>query len=214
MKNIAIYKIVYLIVLVFTYGNAWEVNTHRAIDKEGINLSQNLESFINDIKLSRTNPFEDRFIQYDGYGTTYFNYITYNEEDDDIVYNPAMSEIDFKFFNHNYKDLIEAGSILEDATWPVATFWGGNGRFFNHFYNPQDDNSGFILGLNALSWADGVIINLYSYSKAKDYMRQAFASKTKIERKTNLAKMFVSIGHVMHLFNDMNVPAHTSDVVT
>jgi len=189
MKNTMIYKLIWLFVILFSCANAWEVNTHRAIDREALAIVSNLEQFMDDTQLDKTESFENKYDHYLGYETTYFNYITYNEEDNDMVYNPAMSEISFQFIEHNYKDLIEAGSILEDATWNVATFWGGNGRFFNHFLNPQDNNSGFIAGINALTWANGVVTNLYSYKKARYYMKQAFINSTVEERKLNTARV-------------------------
>ena len=204
------FSIVFLLISFLSISaKAWEVNTHRAMDREASNIATNLDEFMNSAKLDKGESYRDKYDHYLSYETTYFNYITHNKKENGVVYNDAMSEIDIEFKKHNYKDLIEAGSILEDATWPVAQLFGGNGRFFNHFLNPQDNNSGFIAGINALTWANGVVTNLYSYKKARYYMKQAFINSTVEERKLNTAKMFVSLGHIMHLFNDMNVPAHT-----
>ena len=209
-------KILKLIKMFFLFGlfmgsivNAWEVNTHRLIDRRASEIAANLEQFMNDAKLTRTESFEDNL--YIGYGTTYFKYITANEETDGVVHNSAMSEIELKFGKHkyNYKELIEAGSILEDATWPGWDWTGGYGRFLNHFLNPQFGDDGYLGYGNAWYWATQHSDNQYGYAPAREYFERAFTESSAAERQYNRAKMFASIGHLMHLFNDMNVPAHT-----
>lgn len=189
--------------------NAWEVNTHRLIDRRASKIATNLEQFMNDAKLTRTESFEDDL--YIGYGTTYFKYITANKKIDGVVHNSAMSEIELKFGkdDYNYKELIEAGSILEDATWSGWDWSGGYGRFLNHFLNPQFGDDGFLGYGNAWYWATQHSDNKYGYALAREYFTKSFTESSTGERQYNRAKMFVSIGHLMHLFNDMNVPAHT-----
>jgi hypothetical protein len=198
MKFTTIYKLFFIFVFSISC-HAWEVNTHRLIERKAINDSVNLEKFMTDAGLDKDESFDDKYLEFESYGTTYFNYISNNS---------AMSKNGFVFRYKTYNNIIEAGSILEDALWPFAPMFGANGRFLNHFYNPQDYGSGYYLGINALDWGKGVIVNWYSNKKAVEYMKQAFSATTIDERKTNLVKMYVSVGHVMHLFNDMNVPAH------
>ena len=97
-----------------------------------------------------------------------------------------------------------------------------NGRFSNHFLDRQNNNEGLSLvpkyvEENALNWAkDGGKVtrgNNYSYRKAMQYFSLAFGKEgsTDKERKKYEAKLFVSVGHMLHLLNDMSVPAHTRD---
>jgi hypothetical protein len=44
---------------------------------------------------------------------------------------------------------------------------------------------------------------------ALEYFKEGFVSKQLDERRRYQAKMLVSVGHILHLMNDMNVPAHT-----
>ncbi|MEN8148051.1 MAG: hypothetical protein ABFR02_10605, partial [Campylobacterota bacterium] len=205
MKKIILIFVV--ILLNFSTLNAWEVNTHRAIDKVALNKQASLENFIIDAKLDEYESYQE--ITYEGYSTSYFNYITSRNP----VHNSSMAQQNFTFEddNWNYKMLIEAGTILEDSTSPGIPLWGANGRFFNHFYDPQNGSSGYLGSFNALQWAQGENLsqNQYSHTAAREHMKKAFSSVTPAERKKFRAKMFVSIGFLMHLFNDMNVPAHT-----
>ncbi len=106
----------------------------------------------------------------------------------------------------NYQDLLEAGSILEDAQWPHPDYWPdkadqAHGRFTNHFYDPQGG------GGDAVDWAYNSA-NQYDYTDAMKYFAKGFSEPTKAERRKYQAKMFVSVGQMMHMLNDMDVPAH------
>ena len=155
-----------------TIGSAWEVNTHRLIDRKATEVSDNLKKFLTDAKIDPKAKFEDKYLRY--YDTTYFDYITFNKKDNGISYNSAMAEIPLEFEKHDYKDIIEAGSILEDATFWNSGLFGVNGRFLNHFLNPQDDNDGLWWNNNALEWAKGAGANTYSLSWAYNHFLWAF----------------------------------------
>jgi hypothetical protein len=119
-------------------------------------------------------------------------------------------------------DILKEGSKEEDR--PLS-------RSFNHFHEPISN-----LGLNqfcwpfdpekcvwkgesALGWAKGTgegcreagtcAGNEYSWSAARTYYRMALNSQTAIARDIWLANTFRSLGQVMHLVQDMAVPAHT-----
>ncbi len=198
-------KIILMITMIIACIQAWEVNTHRAIDKVAIEnvKTVNLKTFLTASHTKDMNFTNEKF---EDYGMTYFEYFNKEKSSD------GMAELGQKFSKkHNYQDLMEAGCMLEDAVWPNAYYW--NGRFLNHFYDPQNKGKGLrvfrVQGMSALLWAEYGPRNKYSYKKAREYFNLAFSSDSKEERKTQLAKMFVSVGHLMHLFNDMNVPAHT-----
>jgi len=188
--------------------NAWEINTHRAIDKKALNLlkgeNSNLNSFVENTNITNK---EYRDEQFQNYKKSYFGYIL-KSEDGVSDWNQTFSE------NYNYQDILEAGSILEDSVYSNSWF-SGDGRFNNHFYDPQQGGKGLTIGygrrVNALKWTKDGWRNIYSYNKAIEYYHRAFEESTPEERNKYQAKMLVSVGHILHMVNDMNVPAHTRD---
>ena len=200
-------KKLFLILLISINIFAWEINTHRAIDRTALSNVPNLNTFIDDTRISNEDYHSEIFEDYE---MTYFQYIKDGERN-------GLSELGQIFTEYNYKSLLEAGSILEDAQWP---HWGwlddnenwpfsdmdrGHGRFTNHFYNVQ---SHFVNSSNALTWVRGGGANKYGYNDAIEYFAKGFSKESKSERRKYQAKMFVSVGHMMHMLNDMNVPAH------
>ena len=123
---------------------AWEVNTHRAIDKEALKKVDNLEAFKSATGIDSENYINEEF---EDYGKTYIDYVLNGEENG--ISNDALNQT-FNQANANYKSLLEAGSILEDAQWPhwkwpnyipnpiinaaYNKFDQAHGRFTNHFY--------------------------------------------------------------------------------
>ena len=208
----------------------WEINTHRAIEREAIKQSVNLQTFTTNAGIKNETYTSEKF---EGYGNyTYFNYVT-NGETNGI----STKEWQQTFGNTKYEDLIEAGSILEDAQWPhpagtLDLYDRADGRFVNHFYDAQNGGQGLIYwGLkfqNALRWATvgtgmhpiivspfhfalplSISDNDYDYNLALEYFKLGFTSADAPERKRYQAKMFVSVGQLMHFMNDMTSPAHT-----
>ncbi|WP_428743722.1 cadherin domain-containing protein [Sulfurimonas sp.] len=192
---------IFLILLVSINLFAWEINTHRAIDKKALENVQNLEAFTSSVELF-DNYGSEIFEGY--YGMTYFKYISDGESN-----GISAKELKQIFDNANYKSLLEAGSILEDAQWPHLINGGSwnigdmsDGRFLNHFYNPQ------VFDGNAVEWAYNAGRNQYNYTSAMDYFAKGFSESDINERRKYQAKMFVSVGNMLHMLNDMNVPAH------
>jgi hypothetical protein len=183
--------------------SAWEINTHRAIDQKAIEKSDNLKSFIKNSQIDNKTYENEKF---EGYGDyTYFEYVRNGEEN-----GVSADKWNQSFSKYNYQDLIEAGTILEDAQWADHPWFGANGRFLNHFADPQNNYKGFSLGeANALSWATGVArhypgvnpylqdSNQYDYMNALEYFKEGFVSKQLDERRRYQAKMLVSVGHIV-----------------
>ncbi len=193
--------ILILLTMVSLYG--WETTTHRAIDRKALGNVPNLNSFVSDSGIDSENYGNEIF---DDYGMTYFKYIKEGELN-------GMSELNAKFPDTKYQSLIEAGTMLEDAQWihdNVAppyipdglydTYDRGHGRFMNHFYNYQ----GFCKSLkclttDAISWAYDSGGNDYDYMDAMSYFAKGFSEPDANERRKYQAKMFVSVGHMMHM---------------
>ena len=98
----------------------WEINTHRAIDRVAIESSKNLQSFIINSAIPRSNNYYKNE-KFEGYGTTYLTYIT--DEDIGEGEKNGVSKWEQTFgAKSSYQQMIEAGTILEDAMWQGASF--------------------------------------------------------------------------------------------
>jgi len=213
-------KRIMIICMLVTSINAWETTTHRAIDKTAISNAHNLTSFLTTSGL-KNYTFNRNSIGFEGYGMTYIEYVIDGEGDSGI------SQWNQTFSNRSgstarSKELIEAGTILEDALWQDedTIAFGGDGRFNNHFYEAQNNGHkltyGYGFHVNAVDWATDLHVptanpNLYNYPRAMRYFCLGFTESDPKERRKYQAKMLVSVGHLMHMVNDMNVPAHVRD---
>ena len=210
-------KKIILLILISMSLFGWEINTHRAIDRIAIEKSQNLKYFVSNSGIpTNKNHYKNEI--FEGYDTTYLTY----------VINPNIGEGEKSGVSKwkqtfgtkpSYQQMIEAGTILEDAMWQGASF-GGNGRFNNHFYEAQNGGHeltyGYGFHVNAVKWATDSSVptshpNLYNYPRAMRYFALGFTESDPNVRRKYQAKMLVSVGHLMHLVNDMNVPAHVRD---
>jgi len=54
-------KIIVIALVAIGYANAWEVNTHRAIDKEASSIATNLNTFMDDAKLDKIESYENKY---------------------------------------------------------------------------------------------------------------------------------------------------------
>ncbi len=106
--------------------------------------------------------------------------------------------------NKMIKRWIKDGSFKEDYNWG----WNNN-PLFSHFYNPITNDSG-VGGIwpSAYDWANATN-NDWSWKKTRDYFYQGLTFTTKTQREEALAKAFKGIGHIIHLVEDVSVPAHT-----
>ena len=231
-------KVINLMLLITMTVSAWEINTHRAIDRKAIEASKNLKKFVKNSGISSNTSFysNDRFEGYHenylgGGDYTYLGYVTKGEKNG---ISDEKWQQKFPPGKPSYQKMIEAGAILEDAQWPhpVGTLDAidrADGRFVNHFYDAQNGGHALIaygqyFRNNALKWAvEGqngrpygafnnffsTYKNQYRYTNTLEYFLLGFTSTDASERKRNQAKMFVSLGNLMHLMNDMTSPAHT-----
>jgi hypothetical protein len=191
-------KKLFCIFLIYNNLFAWEVNTHRAIDRKALDNVPNLNTFVSEVDLFESYASEI----FEGYDTTYFEYVQNGELN-------GMSLLQQDFPNKNYLSLLEAGSMLEDAQWPHAAeapWWvhddlydiydQADGRFLNHFYNPQES------GGKAVGWAFDASRNDYDYVDAIQYFAKGFSEAGESERRKYQAKMFVSVGQMMQKSNN------------
>jgi hypothetical protein len=104
------------------------------------------------------------------------------------------------------------GSLCEDALAGTNQ----TARFLNHFYDPQHNGQGLELvgtHIDSLTWAvdpQGNLTNQeYSLRRAKSYLLSALTSSREEDRQQNLGLMLRTLGHVMHLIQDLAQPQHT-----
>ena len=130
--------------------------------------------------------------------------------------------------NKEIIEIIKLGSKEEDGWrgWPLIEFNPDADpsedirRSNNHFYDPQHDKAlddPCILappippGTKAYLWAllgSPEMDNIYSLEQAKQYYYDALTISYPDQRKELLTKFYLSIGHFIHMIQDMAVPAH------
>ena len=146
-------KIIILIILMSIFTFVWEINTHRAIDQTAIlsGKSTNFYNFLSNSSIGSVTYNDRDSLMFVPYKTTYTEYIKNGEIDGISKWGQTIS-ID----TPSAIDLIEAGCILEDAVWAGGLF-SGDGRFNNHFYDPQNGGKSLSFGwgsrTDAVSWA-------------------------------------------------------------
>ncbi|MBF0537938.1 MAG: hypothetical protein HQL03_06760 [Nitrospirae bacterium] len=103
---------------------------------------------------------------------------------------------------------IQQGCEKED-TEPTYVF----DLLCSHFYNPLT-NEAFTSGIcsstdSAYRWANNYQENKWSWANARKYFYNGLTLSTKTDRDNALADAFRALGQVVHLVQDMAVPAHT-----
>ena len=103
---------------------------------------------------------------------------------------------------------IETGSVWEDISFTPKDLLTG------HFHNPLTNKGltelGITIGESAYDRANK-LTNPWSWQKARENLYKGLTGLTKTEREKALAKSFEALGHLVHLVQDMSVPAHTRD---
>ena len=116
------------------------------------------------------------------------------------------------------------GGILYEIGYPVLTrIVHGSAReddwprFLNHFHNPlapagQEGYSyGPVSGHPSLAWGlepAPIPAQELSLRDAREYLRLSITAPTQPERKLNFSRLVTSLGHVVHLVQDVGQPQH------
>jgi hypothetical protein len=100
----------------------------------------------------------------------------------------------------------------------IVQEWIGDGgvneddgvRWRNHFLNPINDEGLWDSFKSALKWATLPVGGQdFSWDDVRASYRDALIAKDKTTRESSFAKTFRGVGQIMHLVQDMSVPAHT-----
>lgn len=171
----------------------YEVNTHQRLSREAVNGSI-VPRKITDFGLQDMNQ---RIVVSDT--NTMVKQLVFCE--------PTSAAI-----NQTVMDLVALGSICEDAAFGT----GQPLRFLNHFYDPQHEGQGLSFAgqhIDSLSWALDSQANIasqqYSVRRAKDYLVSSLTLPGMLDRQRYLGLLFRSLGHLMHLVQDVGAPQHT-----
>lgn len=115
-----------------------------------------------------------------------------------------MKELGFSIEGCTAHNLITAGGVLEDKDFR---------RSACHFYDPQNDR-GWQGKLKAWEWGINggscfTVQNEFFWKRAVDeYFKTAIVGQEPEDRMRGKEKLFVTLGHVAHLLEDMSQPAH------
>jgi len=142
-------------------------------------------------------------------------------EVNEYTFNNTTSLIDIRLKGFNLSDGINTVINGKDVRKHIAD--GGKTednfpRYATHYHNPLKpwNQSGYGYGFFASTpnWAQNINVfpqNVYSWPSAREYLYQALTATDEDSRNSNFANCFRSIGQVMHLLQDMSVPAHVRD---
>ncbi|HEY4642152.1 MAG TPA: hypothetical protein VII75_12470, partial [Thermoanaerobaculia bacterium] len=108
---------------------------------------------------------------------------------------------------------LAAGAHDEDGLLPFP-------RSLNHFYDPVHDKQlrhrffPFFcfytpLGERAPNWGTNSTLNVYDVANAKQEYLTSLTAQTPDLRDKSTAKLFLDLGHIVHLIQDMAQPEHT-----
>lgn len=182
MKYILRAAVLVSLSLSFTQGYALEVETHKAINEH---IARNT---VSDFSL-------DAYLK---------NYLGVQEG----------VEKEYKYQSETQKAWrwLTLGGLYEDVPYWYLPYL----RSVNHFHNPITNQgvSGLLSGESAVTWAQKPAGTqspggFYSWNDVRGYYYNALVSTAKEGRNANFAETFRGIGQLMHLVQDMSVPAHT-----
>ncbi len=123
---------------------------------------------------------------------------------------------------------LELGGRYEDIPpWDLPDSWGlPYLRSVNHFHNPITDQgysgfwgTGIMSGMSSTQWmllpqntqSSLCYLGCYSWYDVRDYYHKALTESEQNTRDTNFKEAFRGLGQLMHLIQDVSVPAHTRE---
>ena len=140
-----------------------------------------------------------------------------------IVYYPGVTPSVASASGYSPIVWMEKGSLMEDNEINSYPLIGTRAaRCFNHFYDPTkvppgalSDGTSHWPTLDSFFWAwrrDGTWVgtqNHDSWQNARDYQYAALTIGSATSRNQSLAGMLYTLGHVLHLNQDLSQPDHT-----
>ena len=120
----------------------------------------------------------------------------------------GLSGVDAYINGQKIRKWIIDGSEREDDFFsPLVT-----ARYMNHFYNPLNNSgladSPFFGMASSYEWGSNHSYNSWTWKQARDHFYYGLTKNAKADRDNALANSFRALGQVMHLVQDLAVPAH------
>jgi len=116
--------------------------------------------------------------------------------------------IEVKYASNKVWWWLRIGGTYEDTPPGCIPYW----RSVRHFHNPLTD-AGYGPFESSISWsqksAGSQSCGHYSWHDVRAYFYNALTSPLKMERDRHFAQTFRGLGQLMHLVQDLSVPAHT-----
>jgi hypothetical protein len=107
--------------------------------------------------------------------------------------------------NHFFDPITNAGLIFDPINKTISTILTIIYPSLNFIMPPYKFCSSLQWSLDSGSC---LIANEYSYKKANEYYLKGLTEANLMDRESNLAQTFYSIGHVLHLIQDLAQPQH------
>jgi len=124
----------------------------------------------------------------------------------------GMAGVAEKVNKSTVEDWMVHGSKWEDLTFLIDPNFKIQDLLTSHFHNPLTNKGYTVAGVeegeSAYDRANNAD-NLWSWKNARDYLYAELTAMNKSEREQALSACFDALGHLMHLVQDMAVPAHT-----
>lgn len=172
---------------------AHKVPVHDAMTERAFRKSERLQQFVVDFGLERELPFPDSL---------------YAEYTSSTGVFGVYKENGRRRYSFTPEGLLRLGSVMEDT----------GTRPLNHFYQPETPTSGKPLtesGLlgssDAQSWAFDASDNPRSWVVANNLAYRALTATQISDRDAAAAELFYTLGHAVHLVQDMSQPSHVRD---
>ncbi len=127
---------------------------------------------------------------------------------DNLEFQKGRNEI---FNSKKVWEWVKEGGKYEDKPSGCIPYW----RSLRHFHNPLTDQGLKGTLESSIQWsqkpAGTQSCGYYSWHDVRGYFYNALTSSAKTERDEKFAQTFRGLGQLMHLVQDLSVPAHTRD---
>jgi len=223
-KHILILLLLVCCALKVPYATAFEnKQTHPAITKHAVDRSVLADGYLNEqlglednlsTVLELTDDFKDRInmrvSQQPGFN---WNKSSISIRDW-LVEGSSLEDVPNPRARHHFHDPIRDDGLnnMNGPGWLMDLLYFGSGYTYPAY------SEFTAAGISALDTARGthfwtepspVYRNWCDWPRARELFDFALASPSKDDRRKNLGSMFITLGHICHLLEDMGVPAHT-----
>ncbi|MCP4351648.1 MAG: hypothetical protein GY795_39790 [Desulfobacterales bacterium] len=226
-KNVIILKSVFLIIFAccFNAGAYDDELTHKEITKKAVivfheDLIRDFSIYLKDKIGIIPNTGYDTILKEGWFkkGKTILELLQEGAEEED---NPMC-----RAANHFHDPIENSHSYPHFQTWGSSGLYGEQGWFTDYIIskyctisgwptNPAKSNATWATTYLGMSpEAPTTEASPHSWKETREHFYKALTLKTEKDRKSELAETFLCLGHVLHLLQDVSVPAHVRNDFT